>query len=189
MRAMFATVAGLAFLAATPVLASPQSERALAGALLPSAHRLTVTSAQFAAGGRIPESVSAYGQNHSPALAWSGAPASTKSFALIAEDPDASGPKPFVHWVVYGIPGSSRGFAAGALPAGARTGANGAGKSEFHGPHPPADGDHHYHFEVFALDRPLGLAPGADREALIAAMRGHVLAEGDLVGLYRKPGA
>lgn len=173
------------FAAATPALAS--TEKLLAGAVLPSAHRLKVTSATFPSNGVIPLDNSAYGKGISPQLSWSGAPAGTKSYVVLAEDPDAGSPKPFVHWVVYDVPASAKGFGVDALPAGAVAGANGSGKVGYRGPHPPPDGDHHYHFEVFALDRQLALAPGADRDAVVEAMRGHVLAKGEVVGRFRKP--
>jgi Raf kinase inhibitor-like YbhB/YbcL family protein len=172
-------------LIATSALAS--TEKLLAEAVLPSPHRLKVSSATFPPNGVIPLDNSAYGKSISPQLSWSGAPAGTRSYVVLAEDPDAGSPKPFVHWVVYDVPAASRGFAAAALPAGAVAGANGSGKSGYRGPHPPPDGDHHYHFQVFALDRQLGLKPGADRDAVVEAMRGHVLAEGEVVGRFRKP--
>jgi Raf kinase inhibitor-like YbhB/YbcL family protein len=177
--------AALIPLIATPALAS--TEKLLAEAVLPSAHRLTVASSTFPSNGVIPLDNSAYGKSISPQLSWSGAPKGTRSFVVLAEDPDAGSPKPFVHWVVYDVPASSRGFSAGALPPGAVAGANGSGKTGYRGPHPPPDGDHHYHFQVFALDRTLGLKPGADRDTAVAAMRGHVLAEGEVVGRFRKP--
>jgi Raf kinase inhibitor-like YbhB/YbcL family protein len=182
----FAIVAAalLPFIAA-PALA--ESSKALAEAVLPSKTRLKVSSSAFADHGRIPQDVSAYGRNVSPALSWSGAPAGTRSFVVVAEDPDAPGPKPFEHWVVYNIPGEARGVPAGGLPAGAVAGRNSTGKTGYWGPHPPAGGDHHYHFEVFALDRPLNLRRDGGREEVLAAMRGHVLAEGETVGLFRKP--
>jgi Raf kinase inhibitor-like YbhB/YbcL family protein len=183
-------LAMLAVALSVPLLAAPamaSTEKLLAQAVLPSVHKLMVASSTFVANGRIPLDNSAYGKNISPQLSWSGAPAGVKSYVVLAEDPDAGSPKPFVHWVVYDIPASARAFPANALPAGAVAGANGSGKAGYRGPHPPPDGDHHYHFEVFALDRLLGLKPGADRDAVVAAMRGHVLAEGEIVGLFRKP--
>lgn len=185
MKPAMLAVAALIPLVATPALAG--SEKALAEAVLPSKHRLTVTSPSFKNGGRIPEDLSAYGKNLSPALSWSGAPAGTKSYVIIAEDPDASGATPFEHWAVYDIPGSARGVPAGGLPAGSLVGENGKGQASYWGPHPPANGDHHYHFQVLALDQPLHLRPNARREEILAAMRGHVMAEGEVVGLYRKP--
>jgi Raf kinase inhibitor-like YbhB/YbcL family protein len=185
MKPAMLAIALFAPLLAAPALAS--TEKLLAEAVLPSAHKLKVASSTFVGNGRIPLDNSAYGKNISPQLSWSGAPAGTRSYVVLAEDPDAGSPKPFVHWVVYDVPATAKGFTVNALPAGAVAGANGSGKTGYRGPHPPPDGDHHYHFEVFALDRPLGLKPGADRDAVVAAMRGHVLAEGELVGVFRKP--
>ena len=182
-------IAALGLSVAMAALASPASEKELAGVTMASAHKLKVTSAQFGPGGRIPEAQSSYGAGLSPALSWSGAPAGTRSYVVLTEDPDASTPKPFVHWVVFDVPGTAKGLPANGLPAGAKAGLNGSGKPGYRGPHPPADGDHHYHFQVFALDRQLGLAETSDRDAVAAAMRGHVLASGELVGLYKKPGA
>jgi Raf kinase inhibitor-like YbhB/YbcL family protein len=175
----------LALLVATPAVAG--SEAGLATAQLAAPATLKIASPQFAAGGRIPLQASAYGANVSPALTWPAPPRGTQSLALIVEDPDASPDKPFVHWVVYGMPATARGMTAGATPPGSADGTNGTGKTGYHGPHPPPNGDHHYHFQLFALDQKPPLRPGADRDALVAAMRGHVLAKGDLVGLFRKP--
>ena len=186
MRPLVLPAAALSLIA-LPALA--KTDNLLAGVLLSSPHKLKVTSQTFKANGPIPLDNSAYGKSISPQLSWSGAPAGTKAYALLTEDPDAGSPKPFVHWVVYDIPASTRSFPSGSVAKGAGEGANGSGKSGYRGPHPPPDGDHHYHFQVFALDKPLGLQPGADRDAVSAAMKGHVLAEGDLVGVFRKPGA
>ena len=146
---------------------------------------LDVSSPAFAPGGAIPKAYSAYGDNKQPAIAWRAVPRRTKSFALIVEDPDAKTPAPFVHWVVYDIPGSS--IALTEVGAGTK-GNNGRGAPGWAGPHPPAgSGLHHYHFQLFALDKSLGLKPGATRDELIAAMKGRVLAKGELVGTYPAP--
>jgi Raf kinase inhibitor-like YbhB/YbcL family protein len=156
---------------------------------------LRVASPDLRSGAPIPATHSAYGRNLSPALAWGGAPAGTRSFALVVEDPDAPSPRPFVHWVAYDIPASVTAL-PGSLPTmprlqapkDMRQGRNGSGSIGYFGPRPPAgDGPHHYHFQLFALDRPLELPPGATRDQLVAAMRGHVLAEGELVGTYAQP--
>jgi len=158
---------------------------------------LTVTSADFTAGERLPK-VHAYrpeGENVSPALSWSGVPAGTEEIALIVDDPDAPRADPWVHWVLYGIPAD-----AGGLPRGASTGAQrpsepaGAveGKNDFRdlgwgGPlPPPGHGTHHYHFKLYALDQALDLAPGTTKGELLRAMEGHVLAEAELVGTYSR---
>ena len=154
---------------------------------------IDVRSSGFAANAPIPDRYSAYHENQSPPLEWSGAPERTKGLAIVVEDPDAPGAGPFVHWLVAGVPASTH-----ALPGGlpdsptlgavgdARQGATSVGRAGWFGPRPPPGGPHHYHFQVFALDAPLALAPGFDREALLAAMKGHVLARGDLVGTYQR---
>jgi Raf kinase inhibitor-like YbhB/YbcL family protein len=154
---------------------------------------LEVRSSAFAANAPIPDRYSAYHDNQSPPLEWSGAPERTRALALIVEDPDAPGADPFVHWLVAGVPASTHALPAGlpdsrALPdvAYALQGTTSAGRAGWFGPRPPPGGPHHYHFQVFALDAPLDLAPGFDREALLAAMKGHVLARGDLVGTYAR---
>ena len=146
---------------------------------------LIVSSAAFGHGGVIPGRYSAYGAGEMPPLAWSALPSGTKSLALLVEDPDAPRPQPFVHWVVWNmVP------AAGAIPqalSGAAQGRNGAGQNGWRGPHPSDAKPHHYHFELFALDRKLDLPATTDRDALVAAMQGHVLGKGQIVGLFTKP--
>ena len=144
-------------------------------------------SAAIGVGGRIAAANSAYGANRSMPVTWTVAPGA-KTYAVVLEDPDALGPAPFVHWQVWNIPAGTTELAAGAPPpAGAVQGRNGTGSTGYHGPHPPS-GTHRYHLQVFALDSALALAAGADREALAAAMRGHIIASGEVVGLYSAPG-
>ncbi len=152
-----------------------------------SAASLRVTSSGFAANGTIPLTFSPYGQGRSPALAWSGLPSGTKSLALMMEDPDATSARPFVHWLVWNVDPTRSGIAEASIPAGARQGRNSHGDIFYFGPRPHGSRPHHYHFQLFALDRMLDLPGGADRNALLAAMNGHVLAKGDLVGLFRQP--
>jgi len=171
--------AGGADAAASHALAIDRAETAARG-------RLEVASSSFPAGGEIPLRYSAYGDNVSSALAWRGVPAEAKSLVLMVEDPDAMSQKPFVHWLAWNLPpGGSLG--EGAVPAGTVEGRNGRGKTGWFGPHPPGGKPHHYHFELFALDAPLALSAGAEREALLAAMKGHVLAKGETMGLFSKP--
>jgi Raf kinase inhibitor-like YbhB/YbcL family protein len=150
-----------------------------------AAATLAVSSPAFAAGGAIPLRYTAYGEGVSPPLTWSRLPDGTKSLALMLEDPDATSHRPFVHWLLWNIDPAAGGIAEGALPAGAVQGRNHRGRAGYFGPRPPG-GRHHYHFQLFALDRPLPLPAGADRESLLAAMKGHVLAKGDLVGLFAR---
>jgi Raf kinase inhibitor-like YbhB/YbcL family protein len=154
----------------------------------------SVSSPAFAAGGAIPLRHSAYGEGLSPALRWSGLPAQTRSLALIMEDPDATSVRPYVHWLAWNIDPAADGLpeaiqAAGELqqPVALTQGRNSRRGTGYFGPRPPGARPHHYHFQLFALDRRLDLARGADREALLAAMNGHVIARGELVGLFGKP--
>ncbi len=152
---------------------------------------LALSSPSVAADGAIDARASAYGANLSPALAWPPV-RSAEAWAVILDDPDA-GASPFVHWLIWNIPGRSSGLDPGLprdgdlkSPAGARQGRNGAGGLGYFGPMPPS-GVHHYHFRLYALDRPLDLASGATRVALDAAMKGHVLATAELVGAFAAP--
>jgi Raf kinase inhibitor-like YbhB/YbcL family protein len=153
---------------------------------------LEVTTPSFGDGSPIPARHVA-DHNVSPALAWRGVPAQTREVVVLVEDPDAPAPKAFVHWSVYGVSPRVTSLPEGVgtatvLPEGATEGKNSLGETGFFGPKPPrGHGIHHYHFQVFALDAPLGLGPGVDRDALVEAMRGHVLAQGDVVGTYENP--
>ncbi len=113
------------------------------------------------------------------------------AYAIIMEDPDAQAPKPFVHWVAWNIsePMTPEGMNEKIkLPNGVVQGANSRGSVGYYGPRPPVgDPPHHYHFQVFAFDAPLDLPPGSDRDTLLAAMEGHVLAKGELVGTASRP--
>jgi Raf kinase inhibitor-like YbhB/YbcL family protein len=146
---------------------------------------LAVSSSAFSEGGAIPVAYTADGGGFAPPIAWENVPASARSMVLIAEDPDAPMPKPFVHWLVYSLPA-----AVGSLesaPAFGREGKNTMMKPGYTPPAPPAGhGPHHYHFQVFALDTILELEGGIGRSALLDAMRGHVLAWGETVGTYER---
>jgi Raf kinase inhibitor-like YbhB/YbcL family protein len=148
-----------------------------------------VTSSAFAANAAIPLRFSAYGDGVSPALQWRGLPAGTQSLALMMEDPDASSARPFVHWLAWNIDPASGGLPEGvaANASGLVQGRNNRGTNGYFGPRPHGSRPHHYHFQLFALDTRLSLAAGADREALLAAMNEHVLAKGELVGLFAQP--
>ena len=159
-----------------------------------SANEIAVEAA-FEKDGPIPLQYVADGDNASPAIEWSNAPEATKSFVLIADDPDAQKPKPFTHWLAYDIPASTTKLREGIPgtpvlqePKGAKQGANSMGSIGYTGPKPPVgDPAHHYHFQVFALDvETLGLEPGAKRDAVLKAMEGHVLAEGEIVGTFER---
>jgi hypothetical protein len=156
--------------------------------------KLEIASSAFAGGSEIPRRHSGEGEDLSPPLSWGKLPVGTREIALICDDPDAPRPEPWVHWVIYNIPadatGLEEGIPAGALvakPAGAIQGVNTSGKQGYNGPMPPrGHGVHHYHFKLYALDAALDLNPGLSKVDLLAAMKGHVLDEGELVGTYQR---
>jgi len=138
----------------------------------------------------IPAKHTGEGADASPALKWEGAPSSTKSFALICDDPDAPGGT-WVHWVIYNIPagttGLSEGVAKSDTGAGARQGVNDFGKVGYNGPMPPrGHGQHRYYFRLYALKTELDLKPRATKAQLEAAMKGQILAEERLIGTYER---
>ncbi|MGH7024489.1 MAG: YbhB/YbcL family Raf kinase inhibitor-like protein [Caulobacteraceae bacterium] len=183
MRTAIALALAASLLAAGPVAAG--GALALAQAPAKSSEAVAVASTAIGAGRRIAARNTAYGQNLSPEVNWS-AVRGARAYALVLEDPDAAGAQPFVHWLVWNIPARTTRLAEVGLPAGAIQGRNGRGGAGYWGPHPPG-GTHHYHLEVFALDAPLALGAGADRNALVAALRGHVIASGETVGLSSPP--
>jgi Raf kinase inhibitor-like YbhB/YbcL family protein len=159
------------------------------------ARRIEIHSDAFADNSAIPVRYSAEGENVSPPLRWSGVPAETRELVLVCEDPDAPMPRPFVHWVVRGLRPDQTALPEGveraSMPrdlAGAMQGENSKREIGYMGPLPPkGHGPHHYHFELFALDEPLELdAQAPDRDALMKAMRGHVLAHGEVIGVYER---
>jgi Raf kinase inhibitor-like YbhB/YbcL family protein len=145
-----------------------------------------LTSAAFQEGGAIPKQYTADGRNLSPPLKWRDPPAEAKSFAVVCEDPDA--PRgTFTHWVLYNLPAESRQLGEGVAPEaadGATPGVNDFGKAGYGGPSPPPGKPHHYVFKLYALDGPLDLRAGATKSQLLTAAKGHVLAEGQLTGMY-----
>ncbi len=157
--------------------------------------KLTVTSSAYKDGGAIPKVHSLYEQNASMPLSWTAGPEGTRSFAIVMDDPDVAPPQPVNHWVAWNVPADvtnlPEGFEAGDRPQnpkGMAQGANSGGKIGYAGPHPAAgDPAHHYHLQVFALDKTLDLPIGARRAELLDAMKGHVLAAGDLVGIFARP--
>jgi Raf kinase inhibitor-like YbhB/YbcL family protein len=150
---------------------------------------IPLSSTAFAAGASIPSDYSCKGRSVSPPLAWSNTPAGTKSFALILDDPDAPSGT-FTHWVIYNIPASSLGLSEaiptnGQLSDGTLQGNNGAGRAGYTGPCPPS-GTHRYFFTLYALDVLLSLSSGANKDQLLKAMQGHILAQGELMGTFSK---
>lgn len=158
---------------------------------------LTVTSPTLKASEVVPIDHTADGRNISPALMWAGAPAATRQFALVYDDPDVVfGGQTFVHWVVYKIPGTARGLPAD-LPmdavltgpadiAGSIQGLSGFKRTGYRGPAPPPGKPHHYTWTIYALDAELPLEPGLNRNQLMDAIKGHVIGQGSLVALYER---
>ena len=151
--------------------------------------QLKVTSAAFEEGGAIPSEYTCDGRNVSPPLAWDGVPTGAKTIALIADDPDA--PRgTWVHWVLFNLPAAEKGLpeaipATETLASGAKQGKNDFGSAGYGGPCPPA-GTHRYFFKLYALDSQLDLQSGATKDQLLKAMQGRVVAEGQLMGRYRR---
>jgi Raf kinase inhibitor-like YbhB/YbcL family protein len=154
---------------------------------------IQVRSSAFPAGGPIPEEFSDYGEGKSPPLSWSPVPNGTRSIVLMMEDPAATSPLPFVHWIAV-LPERARALPEGIPPIektpripNAQQGSNSRSEIGYFGPRPPpGDAPHPYHFQVFALDKTLSLPSGFNRHALLEAIEGHVLAQGDLVGTFAK---
>ena len=145
---------------------------------------LHVSSSAFSEGQPIPEKYSCDGRNLSPPLKWSGAPEKTKSLAIIADDPDAPSGT-FTHWVLYDLPAKTSELKEGSSGSG-KVGVNSFKKRGYGGPCPPPNGAHRYVFHVYALDiDSLGKA-GLSKQDVSAAMKGHVLAEGQLIGKYQR---
>ena len=123
-------------------------------------------------------------------MGFEGVPSGTRELALVCDDPDAPSREPWVHWVIYKISPETKELPEGltatekpATPAGAVQGKNSWKTVGYRGPAPPrGHGTHHYHFKVYALDADVTLRPGLDKAGLLAAVKGHVLAEGELVG-------
>jgi len=150
---------------------------------------ITITSSAFIDGATIPRKYTCDAEDISPDLKWSGVPNGAQSLALICDDPDAP-VGTWVHWVLFNIPADATALQAG-IPAeavlknGARHGQNDFRKLGYGGPCPPG-GTHRYYFKLFALDTLLTLESGSTKAQLLAAMKGHILAEGQLMGKYKR---
>lgn len=155
---------------------------------VPSVRTLEVKIGSFEDGGTIPVELTSDGGGVSPAIMWSDPPDAARSIVVLAEDPDAPFPNPFVHWLVCNIPSTAR--ALGGAPEAAATavqGKNSMLKEGYTPPAPPAGhGVHHYHFQVFALDTVLDVEAGVGRGRLLELMEDHVLAWGEIVGTYER---
>ena len=152
-----------------------------------------ISSSAYADGDAMPSRFTCDAADVSPPLQWSGAPAGTKSFAFIMDDPDAPDPAApkmtWVHWVLYDIPANTHAFAEGGskqLPAGTREGVNDWKRTGYGGPCPPI-GRHRYFHKLYALDTMLPDLHKPSKAQLEAAMRGHVLAETQIIGTYQHP--
>lgn len=151
---------------------------------------IEITSTAFKAGQSIPKPYTGDGADQSPPLQWSEAPAGAKSIALICDDPDA--PRgTWVHWVLFNLPAQARDLEEAVpttetLANGAKQGKNDFGNIGYGGPAPPRGKAHRYFFKLYALDVALDLPSGATKAQLEAAMKGHVLAEGQLMGTYQR---
>jgi Raf kinase inhibitor-like YbhB/YbcL family protein len=150
---------------------------------------IVITSPAFKEGGMIPAKYTCDGQDISPPLKWQDAPQGVKSFALISDDPDA----PigiWVHWVMWNIPAEANGLPENIppkkeLPDGSKQGISDFHRPGYGGPCPPG-GTHRYYFKVYALDMMLNLPANSTKKDLLEAMKGHILAEGSLMGKYKR---
>lgn len=155
---------------------------------------VTVYSTAQEPGGALADRCSAYHDNLSPPLTWTDVP-DVQAWALVVEDPDAPREAPFVHWVIWNIPGETRSLAEGlpnaerlVTPQDAIQGRNDMGGYGWFGPRPPAGhGVHRYYFQLFALDQALEMGPQTPLVELLNALKGHTIAQGELVATYEAP--
>jgi len=169
----------------------------LAVATLPGCHysvargqTMKLTSTSFQDGSQIPAKYTCSGEGLSPQLTWSAPPVKTASLVLIVTDPDAPR-RTFTHWVFYELPPETRTLTEGVpgvgqLSDGALQGRNDFGEIGYGGPCPPPGSFHHYVFTLYALDAKLNLPAGEKRAQVEAAMQGHILATGRLIGLFQR---
>jgi Raf kinase inhibitor-like YbhB/YbcL family protein len=150
---------------------------------------LALTSSAFKNEATIPERYTCVGHNESPELMWTGVPSGTRSFVLILDDPDAP-MGTFTHWVAYNLPPNTKtlpqGLSATASLSDGEQGINGRGEPGYTGPCPPPGKPHHYHFRLYALDEKLELGAGATAQQVEEAIKGHVLASAELVGIFQR---
>lgn len=150
--------------------------------------RLTVTSKLFNNGGLLPKDHTCEGKNISPSLEWTGIPNNAKSIALICDDPDAP-MGAWIHWVVFNIPATVKGIQAGidekTLGPSVRQGNNSWNRAGYSGACPPF-GQHRYFFRVYALDTMITIKELPNKAELLDAMKGHVLAEGEIMARYTR---
>lgn len=149
---------------------------------------MQISSSAFSLGETIPKKFTCDGADTSPKLIWSAPPEKTQSFALIMDDPDAPAGT-WVHWVIFDLPADGRELAEGVpkqeqLSNGARQGRNDFGRIGHGGPCPPPGKPHRYFFKLYALDAKLNLKAGATKADVERAMKGHILAQAELIGKY-----
>ena len=156
----------------------------LATAIAAGGGKMKITTTAFQQGGNIPSKFTCDGADANPPLRFEGVPAEAKSLALIVDDADAPGGL-FTHWLVWNIDPTTTTVEENSAPANGVQGKNDFGKSGYGGPCPPS-GTHRYFFKIFALDRQLDLAGGSKRAQLDAQMRGHIMAQGELMGRYSR---
>jgi Raf kinase inhibitor-like YbhB/YbcL family protein len=147
-----------------------------------------ITSTAFSNGASIAKNYTCDGPDVTPPLNWTGAPAGTQSFALIADDPDAPAGT-WVHWVLYNLPANAKELPEGVkkqeqLPDGTLQGRNDFRKVGYNGPCPPPGKPHRYFFKLYALNAKLTLKAGATKNDVESAMKGHILAQTELMGKY-----
>lgn len=153
---------------------------------------MQISSEAFNCNKAIPDRHAVQGENLSPPLEWEDPPAGARQLALIVDDPDAPGPEPWVHWIIYNIPPKVRELPEGVMPepepaepTNTAQGKNSWGWIGYGGPNPPAeDGPHRYRFRLYALDLEPSLPPGLAHDELMKAASGHVEDEGEMVGIY-----
>ena len=151
---------------------------------------LSLSSPVFQEGEKIPVKYTCDGQDMSPPLMWGEPPPGTQALALIMDDPDAPGGV-FTHWVIFNLPVDSRELPEAVprenqLENKALQGMTGFGRVGYGGPCPPTGPAHHYLFSLYALDQPLDLNAGASKKQVLDAMQGHILAQGQLTGIYQR---
>lgn len=143
---------------------------------------ISISSTAFKESDQIPRLYTCDDQNVSPPLAWTGVPTSTVSLAVIMDDPDAPSGT-WVHWVLFNLPADTSGLVQGKNGGGVE-GKNDFGRLGYGGPCPPRGSTHRYYIKVYALDSKLDLKPGASKAQVESGMRGHILAQGQLMGKY-----
>jgi Raf kinase inhibitor-like YbhB/YbcL family protein len=181
MRRLPAIVSSVLALALDLLLAAGMSGKPMAA--------LQLTSSVFSNGGAIPAKFTCDGPDVSPALSWNDPPPGTKAFALIMDDPDAPAGT-WVHWVLYDLPSNVRELHEDVpkskdLESGARQGSNDFRRIGYGGPCPPRGSTHRYSFRLYALDQPTQLSAGAAKGDLERAMKGHILAQSELLGRFK----